>query len=79
MIILFITTHSHVTCQSITQIIFWLQGLFVFALIWTIAGTAYGDSKKKFDEFYRQLLLDQNPDYPRPKVVKMTKVSVNGV
>ncbi|XP_025109931.1 dynein heavy chain 3, axonemal-like isoform X5 [Pomacea canaliculata] len=67
------TTITPLTDQ---QIIFWLQGLFVFALIWTIAGTAYGDSKKKFDEFYRQLLLDQNPDYPRPKVVKMTKAQL---
>uniref|UniRef100_A0A669PS64 Dynein axonemal heavy chain 3 n=1 Tax=Phasianus colchicus TaxID=9054 RepID=A0A669PS64_PHACC len=41
--------------MSSQQITLWLQGLFLFALVWTIAGTIDADSRKKFDLFYRNL------------------------
>uniref|UniRef100_A0A8C2U835 Dynein axonemal heavy chain 3 n=1 Tax=Coturnix japonica TaxID=93934 RepID=A0A8C2U835_COTJA len=43
--------------MSAQQITLWLQGLFLFALVWTIGGTIDADSRKKFDVFYRNLLL----------------------
>lgn len=32
-----------------------------------------GESRKKFDTWFRKLLLDQHPDYPRPKMFKLAK------
>lgn len=59
--------------MSSQQITLWLQGLFLFALVWTIGGTINADSRKKFDCFYRNLLMGMNDQHPRPKSVKLTK------
>lgn len=32
-----------------------------------------GESRRKFDVWFRKLLLDQNPDHPRPKMFKLSK------
>ncbi|XP_077305116.1 dynein axonemal heavy chain 3 [Lithobates pipiens] len=59
--------------MSSQQITLWLQGLFLFALVWTIGGTINADSRKKFDCFYRNLLMGMDDQHPRPKSVKLTK------
>ncbi|XP_063790494.1 dynein axonemal heavy chain 3 isoform X2 [Pseudophryne corroboree] len=59
--------------MSSQQITLWLQGLFLFAVVWTIGGTINADSRKKFDVFYRNLLMGMDDQHPRPKSVKLTK------
>ncbi|XP_060776842.1 dynein axonemal heavy chain 3 [Neoarius graeffei] len=58
---------------SSQQITMWLQGLFLFAVVWTVGGTINGDSRKKFDSFYRNLLTGTLDEHPRPTSVKLTK------
>ena len=53
----------------------WLQGLFLFSLVWTVGGTITGDSRKKFDVFFRTLISGTDADNPKPKSIKITKVS----
>ncbi|XP_010216373.1 PREDICTED: dynein heavy chain 3, axonemal [Tinamus guttatus] len=62
--------------MSSQQIFLWLQGLFLFALVWTVAGTIDADSRKKFDLFYRNLLLGMDDGNPRPKSVKLTRNNI---
>ncbi|XP_006876041.1 PREDICTED: dynein heavy chain 3, axonemal [Chrysochloris asiatica] len=58
------------------QIFLWLQGLFLFALVWTVAGTINADSRKKFDVFFRNLIMGMDDNHPRPKSVKLTKNNI---
>ncbi|XP_006892767.1 PREDICTED: dynein heavy chain 3, axonemal [Elephantulus edwardii] len=58
------------------QIFLWLQALFLFALVWTIAGTINADSRKKFDVFFRNLIMDMDDNHPRPKSVRLTKNNI---
>ena len=58
------------------QIFLWLQGLFLFALVWTVAGTINADSRKKFDLFFRNLIMGMDNNNPRPKSVKLTKNNI---
>ncbi|XP_044602978.2 dynein axonemal heavy chain 3 isoform X2 [Equus asinus] len=58
------------------QIFLWLQGLFLFALVWTVAGTINADSRKKFDLFFRNLIMGMDDNHPRPKSVKLTKNNI---
>lgn len=58
------------------QIFLWLQGLFLFALVWTVAGTINADSRKKFDVFFRNLIMGMDDNNPRPKSVKLTKNNI---
>lgn len=53
------------------QITMWLQGLFLFAVVWSLGGTITGDSRKKFDLFYRQLIKGEDEENPRPAGVKL--------
>ncbi|XP_042293782.1 dynein axonemal heavy chain 3 [Sceloporus undulatus] len=62
--------------MSSQQITLWLQGLFLFALVWTIGGTINAEGRKKFDHFYRNLLMGMDDDHPRPKSVKLTKNNI---
>ncbi|XP_062820321.1 dynein axonemal heavy chain 3 [Anolis carolinensis] len=62
--------------MSSQQITLWLQGLFLFALVWTIGGTLNAESRKKFDHFYRNLLMGMDDENPRPKSVKLTKNNI---
>ena len=68
-------TSSHV---HVLQITLQLQGLFLFSLVWSIAGTITGDSRKKFDVFFRTLISGTDAEHPKPKTVKLTKVCVCG-
>ena len=56
------------------QITNWLQCLFIFALVWSVGGTINGDSRKKFDAFFRLLISGTDKDHPKPNNIKMTKV-----
>ncbi|XP_071671247.1 dynein axonemal heavy chain 3 isoform X2 [Patagioenas fasciata] len=62
--------------MSSQQIFLWLQGLFLFALVWTIGGIIDADSRKKFDLFYRDLLAGTINENPRPKSVKLTRNNI---
>ncbi|KAK0675118.1 DYH3 protein, partial [Pygoscelis papua] len=62
--------------MSSQHIILWLQGLFLFALVWTVGGIIEADSRKKFDLFYRNLLMGMNDENPRPKSVKLTRNNI---
>ncbi|CAO2583043.1 Dynein axonemal heavy chain 3 [Lemmus lemmus] len=61
---------------SSQQIFLWLQGLFLFSLVWTVAGTINAESRKKFDLFFRNLIMGIDDRYPRPKSVKLTKNNI---
>lgn len=61
---------------SSQQIFLWLQGLFLFSLVWTVAGTINADSRKKFDLFFRNLIMGMDDNHPRPKSVKLTKNNI---
>ncbi|CAF3510924.1 unnamed protein product [Rotaria socialis] len=54
----------------------WLQGLFLFSLIWGLAGTITGDSRKKFDTFLRDFLTGALEEYPKPKSIKFSKANI---
>ncbi|XP_024913275.1 dynein heavy chain 3, axonemal-like [Cynoglossus semilaevis] len=58
------------------QITMWLQGLFVFAVVWTVGGTITGESRKMFSVFYRDLVTGANKDLPRPKIVTLKKNNI---
>ncbi|XP_053350493.1 dynein axonemal heavy chain 3 [Clarias gariepinus] len=62
--------------MSSQHVTMWLQGLFLFAVVWTVGGTITGDSRKKFDVFYRNLLTGTMDEHPRPKSVKLTMNSI---
>ncbi|XP_075900184.1 dynein axonemal heavy chain 3 [Nelusetta ayraudi] len=53
------------------QITMWLQGLFLFAVVWCLGGTITGDSRKKFDLFFRSLIKGEHKENPRPAGVKL--------
>ncbi|XP_055994863.1 dynein axonemal heavy chain 3 [Sorex fumeus] len=58
------------------QIFLWLQGLFLFALVWTVAGITNSEGRKKFDVFFRNLIMGMDDSNPRPKSVKLTKNNI---
>nr|XP_023674913.1 dynein heavy chain 3, axonemal [Paramormyrops kingsleyae] len=62
--------------MSSPQMTLWLQGLFLFAVVWSLGGTVNGESRKKFDVFYRNLLEGRSAEHPRPRSVKLTKNNV---
>ncbi|XP_061175178.1 dynein axonemal heavy chain 3-like [Saccostrea echinata] len=55
------------------QITLWMQGMFLFSLIWTVGGTMDGDSRKKFDSYFRNIVSGTDPDHPKPKSCKISK------
>ncbi|XP_047461369.1 dynein axonemal heavy chain 3 [Mugil cephalus] len=64
------------TNMSSQQIAMWLQALFLFAVVWSLGGTITGDSRKKFDVFYRTLIAGMDDEHPRPKSVKLKKNNI---
>lgn len=58
------------------QVTLWLQALFLFSVVWSLGGTVNGRSRKKFDAFYRNLIMGTIPSHPRPQSVKLTKNNV---
>ena len=51
----------------------WLQCTFLFCLVWGFGGSMNGESTKKFDLWFRKLLLDQDEKHPRPKMFKLSR------
>jgi dynein heavy chain len=51
-----------------------MQGMFLFSLIWTVGGTMDGDSRKKFDAYFRNIVSGTDPNHPKPKSCKISKV-----
>lgn len=47
----------------------WLQGLFIFSLVWSIGGALNLDERSRFDVFFRDLLSDSEK---RPKSIKLS-------
>ncbi|XP_061086442.1 dynein axonemal heavy chain 3 [Conger conger] len=62
--------------MSSQQVTMWLQGLFVFAIVWSLGGTINGDSRKKFNVFYRNLLVGMYDNHPQPKSVHLSKKNI---
>uniref|UniRef100_UPI00358FFBD0 dynein axonemal heavy chain 3 n=1 Tax=Myxine glutinosa TaxID=7769 RepID=UPI00358FFBD0 len=60
----------------VQQVAMWLQGMFLFSLVWSVGATITGDSRKKFDVFYRSLLLNQDKNNPRPSSVNISKSNI---
>ncbi|XP_077979573.1 dynein axonemal heavy chain 3-like isoform X2 [Glandiceps talaboti] len=55
------------------QITLWLQGLFLFSLVWTVGGTLDTNSRLKFDQYFRTLISGTVQEHPKPKSIKITK------
>ena len=64
--------------SSITpQIIYlWLQGLFLFSLVWSIGANLNVDGRDRFNIFFRDVIAGINPQYQKPKTVKLTKSNI---
>lgn len=46
----------------------------MFAVVWSVGALLDGNGRKKFDEFYRQLITGVDKDHPKPKQLKLAKV-----
>ena len=65
--------------MSQMQITLWLQCLLLFSVVWGVGGTLTGDSRTKFDAYFRNLISGTDPDHPRPKTFKLGKVRYGAV
>ena len=61
--------HPHPSTTTIT-----FQASIVWAIPWSLAGQTDIEGRKKFDSFYRELLLGKKSEYPIPESI--TKVEV---
>lgn len=59
-----------------TVVNMWLQGIFLFCLIWGLGSTLNLDSRRKFDEFLKEFICDGMEEYPKPKSVKLAKNNI---
>eukprot|EP00117_Sycon_ciliatum_P023820 scpid1450/ scgid20157/ Dynein heavy chain 3, axonemal; Axonemal beta dynein heavy chain 3; Ciliary dynein heavy chain 3 len=60
----------------IAQRLSWIPGLFFFAIAWGVGGMLTGDSRVKFDPFFRTLISGTDQDNPRPKSCKISKTAL---
>ncbi|CAG0920877.1 unnamed protein product [Notodromas monacha] len=51
----------------------WMQCLFLFSVVWSMGAILIGESRLKFDEFFRQLILGFNLAHPKPKSFKLQR------
>ncbi|KAI9206289.1 dynein heavy chain and region D6 of dynein motor-domain-containing protein [Polychytrium aggregatum] len=51
----------------------WIHNAFLFAAVWALGGTIDGESRKKFDAFFRRLVDGGDNSNPIPKNVKIDK------
>jgi dynein heavy chain len=42
-------------------------------VVWGVGSTLVQDSKEKFNEFFRVLIMGNNKDWPRPESFKLNK------
>ncbi|XP_034748215.1 dynein heavy chain 3, axonemal isoform X1 [Etheostoma cragini] len=69
-------TDADGTQMSSQQITILLQAWFIFAVVWTVGGTIAGNSRNKFDVFYRNLIMGMDDEHPRPKSIKLKKNNI---
>lgn len=50
-----------------------IQAFFIFSLVWTIGSTMNNNSRRLFDDFYRNLLNVGTENHPKPKSFKLSK------
>ena len=55
---------------SASQSTNWVLGVFIFSMVWSLGATLDENGRVAFDEFFRQLVSDQNGAFPRPKTLK---------
>ncbi|KAF3707583.1 Dynein heavy chain 3, axonemal Axonemal beta dynein heavy chain 3 [Channa argus] len=74
----FIERECHFVVQtSPIHLAYSLMKLYTCLLaVWTIGGTITGDSRKKFDIFYRALIMGMADEHPRPKSIKLKKTDI---
>ncbi|KAJ3328189.1 Dynein heavy chain 7, axonemal [Blyttiomyces sp. JEL0837] len=51
----------------------WITSIFIFSSVWSLGGTIDGDSRKKFDFFFRRLVEGQENAYPIPNNIRIDK------
>ncbi|KAI9093996.1 dynein heavy chain, N-terminal region 2-domain-containing protein, partial [Phlyctochytrium arcticum] len=51
----------------------WLHCIFLFSAVWSLGGTMDGESRKKFDGFFRNLVDGNSNEHPVPSNVKIDK------
>ncbi|KAI8825240.1 dynein heavy chain and region D6 of dynein motor-domain-containing protein [Fimicolochytrium jonesii] len=51
----------------------WLHCVFLFSAVWALGGSIDGDSRKKFDLFFRQIMEGNDQARPTPRNVKIDK------
>ncbi|KNC96829.1 uncharacterized protein SPPG_07663 [Spizellomyces punctatus DAOM BR117] len=51
----------------------WLHCIFLFSATWSLGGTIDGESRKKFDRFFRTLVDGNNSEHSPPRNVKIDK------
>lgn len=51
----------------------WLGCITIFSLIWSLGSTIRGDSRNKFDAFFRKLISGSIDQYQKPQTFKLTK------
>eukprot|EP00055_Hartaetosiga_balthica_P018142 m.129163 g.129163 ORF g.129163 m.129163 type:complete len:2586 (+) comp9459_c1_seq4:2-7759(+) len=61
---------------SLAQTAGMLEALFIFAAVWGVGGSLNAESRKKFDECFRELLSGANEEAPKPKNLKFTKQTI---
>ena len=44
---------------DVKEVVNWLEGMFIFAVIWAIGGPLNTDSREKFDYFLRKIMVDE--------------------
>ena len=70
-----VSSHKEAVDELVcTQSQVWLPCLFLFSLVWSLGGALVGDSRTKFDAFYRTLISGTDQQHPRPKAIKLAKV-----
>jgi len=52
---IFVCIYTCVYIHIYLQITLWMQGLFLFSIVWSVGGLLMGDSRKKFDLYFRYI------------------------
>ncbi|CAD6235446.1 GSCOCG00007903001-RA-CDS, partial [Cotesia congregata] len=54
----------------------WLQCTLLFSMVWGFASILTSESRKLFDTYFRNLLLGNIEEHPKPKVFKLSKQQI---